>query len=131
VKVVLDTNVIVSALLSPSGTPAKILALVLDGIIAIVYDNRTLMEYWEVLNRKKLNIDKDLVELVIDFIDKEGEFKTAIPCTAKFDDEDDKVFYELFQNGEADYLVTGNLRHYPHEERIVTPRKFLEKITAP
>jgi len=129
-KVVLDTNVIVSALLSPSGIPARILSLVLDGIITIVYDNKILMEYFDVLNREKLKIDKDLINLVVDFIDKEGEFKTAMPQTTIFDDEDDRIFYELYKTGGVDFLITGNIKHFPHEKGIVSPRKFIEKISG-
>jgi putative PIN family toxin of toxin-antitoxin system len=128
-KVVLDTNVIVSALLSPSGIPARILSLVLDGIVTIVYDNKILMEYFDVLNREKLKIDKDLVNLVVDFIDKEGEFKTAMPQTTIFDDEDDRIFYELYKTGGVDFLITGNIKHFPHERGIVSPRKFIEKVS--
>ena len=128
-KVVLDTNVIVSALLSPSGIPARILSLVLDGIITIVYDNKILMEYFDVLNREKLKIDKDLVNLVVDFIDKEGEFKTAMPQTTIFDDEDDRIFYELYKTGGVDFLITGNIKHFPHERGVVSPRKFIEKVS--
>ena len=128
-KVVLDTNVIVSALLSPSGVPARILALVLEGIITIVYDNKILVEYLDVLNRKKLKTDKDLVNLVIDFIIKEGEFKTARPQTALFDDEDDRFFYEMYKSAGTDFLVTVNIRHFPYEKGIVSPRKFLEFIS--
>jgi putative PIN family toxin of toxin-antitoxin system len=125
-KIILDTNVIVSALLSPSGTPARILYLVLDGIITIVYDNRILMEYLDVLNREKLKINKELINPVIDFINKEGEFMTALPQTAKFDDEDDKIFYELYKSGGVDFLVTGNIRHFPHEKGIISPRQFVQ-----
>jgi len=128
-KVVLDTNVIVSALLSPSGIPARILSLVLDGIVTIVYDNKILMEYFDVLNREKLKIDKDLVNLVVDFIDKEGEFKTAMPQTTIFDDEDDRIFYELYKTGGVDFLITGNIKHFPHERGVVSPRKFIEKVS--
>jgi len=127
-KIVLDTNVIVSALLSPSGAPARILSLVLEGMITTVYDNKILAEYSDVLNREKLKIDKDLINLVVDFIIKEGEFKTARPQTALFDDEDDRVFYELYKTGKIDFLITGNIRHFPHEKGIVSPRKFLEFI---
>jgi putative PIN family toxin of toxin-antitoxin system len=129
-KIILDTNVIVSALLSPSGTPARILYLVLDGIITIVYDNKILVEYLDVLNREKLKINKELINPVIDFINKEGEFMTALPQTVKFDDEDDKIFYELYKSGGVDFLVTGNIRHFPHEKGIISPQKFLEKISG-
>lgn len=127
-KIILDTNVIVSALLSPSGLPARILNLVLDGNVAIVYDNNILEEYADVLNREKFKIDKELIEFVMDFITKEGDFRTAGLQTIKLHDEDDTMFYELYKSGGIDYLITGNLKHFPHEKGIVTPRKFLERL---
>ena len=129
-KIVLDTNIIVSALLSPSGNSARIMALVLDGIVTLVYDNKVLVEYSDVLNRKKLRINNELVKLVIDFISKEGEFRIASPQKAKFDDEDDRVFYELYKSDGIDFLITGNTRHFPREKGIVSPKKFLEEISG-
>ena len=82
-KAVIDTNVIVSALLTPSGPSARIVALVLNGTITIVYDNKILAEYIDVLNREELKISKEWVRLVIDFISKEGEFMIASPHVAK------------------------------------------------
>jgi len=130
VKIVLDTNIIVSALLSPSGNSARIMAFVLDGIITLVYDNKVLVEYLDVLNRKNLRIDNELVNSVIDFISKEGEFRIASPQKAKFVDEDDRVFYELYKSDGIDFLITGNTRHFPHEKGIVSPKKFLEEISG-
>ena len=127
-KAVIDTNVIVSALLTPSGPSARILALVLSGTITIVYDNKILPEYIDVLNREKLKINKEWINLVIDFISKEGEFIMASPQAAKFDDEDDRVFYELYKTGGIDYLIIGTARHFPREKGIVSPGKFLEKL---
>ena len=129
-KVVIDTNVIVSALLTPTGPPARILALVLNGFITIVYDNKILAEYAGVLNREKLKINKEWIGPVIDFIGKEGEFIIVNPHAAKFNDEDDRIFYELYKTGGIDYLVTGNTRHFPREKGIVSPGKFLGKISA-
>jgi predicted nucleic acid-binding protein len=60
---VLDINVIVSALLCPQSIPAKILGLVLNGTVGIVYDNNILAEYVDVLNRDKFNINKHSIRL--------------------------------------------------------------------
>jgi putative PIN family toxin of toxin-antitoxin system len=57
-KVILDTNIIVSALLCPQGLPAKILNLVLSGSAIIVYDNNIIAEYMDVLSRERLKINK-------------------------------------------------------------------------
>jgi putative PIN family toxin of toxin-antitoxin system len=127
-KIILDTNVIVSALLSPQSLPAKILGLVLNGTIGIVYDNNVLAEYTEVLNRKKFKIDKESIKVVSEFIRNDGEYAISIPQNAKFVDEDDRVFYELHKSGEVDFLITGNIKHFPKEKNIVTPREFIEII---
>jgi putative PIN family toxin of toxin-antitoxin system len=126
-KIILDTNIIVSALLSPHGLPAKILNLVLNGSVIIVYDNNVLAEYTDVLGRARLKINQELKKIIIDFIDKEGDYIIAEPQNIKFDDNDDKIFYELYKSGDIDYLITGNKRHFPKEKGIVTPREFIEK----
>jgi putative PIN family toxin of toxin-antitoxin system len=129
-KIILDTNVIVSALLCPQSLPAKILGLVLNGTIGMVYDNNIFAEYIDVLNREKFKIDKNLIKIILDFITKEGEYMISIPQNIEFIDEDDKMFYELYKNEEVDFLITGNIRHYPKEEGIMMPREFLEKMAV-
>jgi uncharacterized protein len=126
-KIVLDTNVIVSALLTPSGLSAKILNLVLSKTITIAYDNSIMAEYIDVLYRKELKINKEAIKLIIDFITKDGEFINAEHLNRKFIDETDKKFYEVYKSAKAQYLITGNLKHYPNEKDIVTPRRFLEQ----
>jgi len=125
-KVIFDTNVIVSALLSPQGLPAKILNLVLNGFATIVYDNHILSEYTDVLGRAKMKMNKESVRFIMDYIEKEGEYRIAMPQNIRFDDEDDKKFYELYKSGDIDYLITGNKRHFPNEKGIVTAREFIE-----
>jgi len=125
-KIVLDTNIIVSALLSHQGFPAKVLNLVLSGNVEIVYDNNILSEYTDVLGRKYLNINQELAGIVLDFIEKDGEFKIAIPQNKQFNDEDDRIFYELYKSEDVDYLITGNKKHFPNEKGIVTARDFIE-----
>ena len=128
-KIILDTNVIVSALLTPAGIPAKILNYVLGKNVRLIYDNNILTEYISVLSRKELKIDKKLADVIIDFISSEGEFFTAAPLKLIFVHEDDKKFYELYKSSEADYLVTGNIKHFPKEKGIVTPKTFIERET--
>jgi putative PIN family toxin of toxin-antitoxin system len=127
-KIVLDTNVIVSALLCPQSIPAKILGLVLNGTIGIVYDNNVLVEYIDVLNREKFKISKESIKAVFEFMTNDGEYTISIPHDVKFVDEDDRIFYELYKSGEADFLITGNIKHFPKENNILTPREFIEMI---
>ena len=127
-KLVLDTNIIVSALLSPQGLPSRILDFVLNGSAAIIYDNMVLAEYIGVLGRDKFKIDKELINFFIEFIEKEGIYTIAEPQKIKFADIDDIIFYELYKSGDCDYLITGNKKHFPKEKSIITAREFIEKI---
>jgi len=126
-KIVLDSNVIVSALLSPHGLPARILNLVLNGSVTLIYDNCILAEYINVLYREKFKINKESLNFVIDFIEKEGEYGIVVPQDIKFADEDDKKIYELYKSEDVEYLITGNKKHFPNEKGIVSPREFIEK----
>jgi putative PIN family toxin of toxin-antitoxin system len=123
---VLDTNIVVSALLSPQGLSTKLLNLMFDKKLTIVYDNNIFAEYLEVLNRDKFMLDKELVNLVIDFISKEGEYIIAEFQNIHFIDENDKVFYEVYKGGDVNYLITGNKKHFPKEKNIVTVREFFK-----
>jgi predicted nucleic acid-binding protein len=110
--------------------PAKILGLVLNGTIGIVYDNNVLVEFIDVLNRDKFKINKETIKTVLNFIISDGEYIISMPQNAKFTDEDDKIFYELYKSGEADFLITGNIKHFPKEKNIITPRDFIEIVNA-
>jgi uncharacterized protein len=126
-KVVLDTNIIVSALLSPQGLSAKLLNLILEKKITMAYDNNILAEYSEVLNREKFMLDKELINLIINFISKEGEYILSELQKIQFTDEDDKVFYDVYKAEGVDFLITGNKKHFPKEKGIVTVREFFNE----
>ena len=125
-KVVVDTNVTVSALINSNGTPAKVLAIILNGKVTILFDNRIIFEYKEVLSRKDFGFNAETVNDLIDFFKHEGEFISAEHEKIKFHDAADKKFYEVFKSAKAHYLITGNTKHFPKEKGIVTPRDFLE-----
>ena len=65
-RIILDTNVLVSALLLPESVPSDVLKLVLTGALTIIYDNKILSEYVKVLPREKFKINKLLIEQIID-----------------------------------------------------------------
>jgi putative PIN family toxin of toxin-antitoxin system len=126
VKIVLDTNIIVSAFINPKGVPGEIISLVLSKKITICYDNRMFSEYTEVLKKSKFNFDNILVDAFLDFIKNNGEYIIAEPNGVKFDDEDDKAFYEVYKSSDANYIITGNKKHFPRENDIITPREYIE-----
>jgi len=127
-KIVLDTNVLISSLLNPNRKPAKILNLILAEKITLLYDNRILNEYFCVLKRDKFGFSDDLILPLMDFFKFQGQYINAEPITEKFNDEDDKKFYEVLISGQADYLITGNLSHFPDDVHIVSPTYFIDNI---
>ena len=92
----------------------------------MLYDNRILNEYIEVLHREKFGFNAASVDALISFFLSEGEFIAADPAVIKFKDEDDRVFYEVMKSGNADFLITGNLAHFPKDAKIVSPTDFLK-----
>jgi uncharacterized protein len=129
-KIVIDTNNIVSALLTPNGLSAKLLDLVFKKKLVLVYDNFILTEYFNILHREKFKLDKKLVNTVINFVIKEGEYKLAEFQKIEFNDKNDKMFYEVYKNEDVDFLITGNIKHFPKEKNIVTVREFLDIYEA-
>jgi putative PIN family toxin of toxin-antitoxin system len=124
-KIVLDTNSIVSAFINPKGVPGEILSLLLAKKIAICYDNKIFSEYMEVLKKSKFNFDNILVDEFLDFIKESGEYIVAEPQRVKFEDEDDKAFYDVYKSSDADYIITGNKKHFPKENNIITSREHI------
>ena len=124
--VVLDTNVLVSALINPTGVPAAVLGLVLNGKLTVGYDNRILGEYREVLSRQRFHFKKSLILQLLDYIRQAGEFVAAEPLRIASVSEDDRMFYEVAITGKAEYLITGNKRHFPSKDIVRTPKEFVD-----
>ena len=124
--VVLDTNVLVSALINPAGVPPAVLGLLLNGKLTACYDNRILREYREVLSRPKFRFKKSLILQLLDYVRQEGEFIAVEPLRITSIGEDDRMFYEVAKTGKAAYLVTGNKRHFPNEDIVRTPKEFVD-----
>jgi putative PIN family toxin of toxin-antitoxin system len=125
-KIVLDTNVLISGLINIAGIPAQIVNLLINGRITLLYDSRILKEFEEVLGRKKFGFKRSVVAPLLDYIKNEGEYITAEPTNKPFADNDDKMFYEVAKTARAKYLVTGNKDHYPKEGIVKNPKEFIE-----
>jgi uncharacterized protein len=127
--VVVDTNVLVSALLNPFGKPAAVLGLILEEKANICYDSRIIAEYMEVLHRPKFGFPFNEVRDLIEFVKDTGTI-----CTPGFDilkstHADDLPFAQVCLATRAEYLITGNIDHFPKrigQTSIVTPSHFLE-----
>ena len=130
-RVVLDTNVLVSGLITPEGPCGRILRLLADDVLQVCVDERILAEYEAVLRRPEFRIDSEDIAWVLDVIRENGEAFSPMPMAAKLPDPRDVCFLEVAVAGEA-ILVTGNIRHFPSHARagarVLTPREFLDHL---
>ena len=129
-KIVLDTNVLVSGLLTPFGPSGEIVRMVFAGELILYLDARILSEYQEVLHRPKFKFNKDHLSMLLDFIERYGQFVSSLPLKNRLPDPDDEPFLEVSIAGKVRSLITGNMVHYPPQVRegitIFSPSEFLE-----
>jgi putative PIN family toxin of toxin-antitoxin system len=127
---VVDTNVIVSALLSKKEDAAtvQVLRAMLKGKFTPLYHEEILAEYEEVLRRPKFHLSENVIRTVISAVKRYGIEVFPQPTGEILIDMDDLVFYEVAMEKRTDnaYLVTGNQKHYPIKDFIVTPAEMLE-----
>ena len=132
-RAVVDTNVLVSGLISSQGAPAKILDLIMGHVLTLVVDDRIMAEYWDVLNRRYFDRYFNALErtAVLEFLTVFSE--KAIPCVAipRLSDPGDIPFLEVALSAGVP-LVTGNKKHFvcpPGKAvQIYAPGEFLLKF---
>ena len=131
---VIDTNVLVSALLSSDDDAAtvQIINKIYDGSIIPVFSNEILAEYNEVLRRKKFHFSEELVRTLLDSFISLGELISPSPSGEILPDMKDLPFYEVVLEKKDDdaYLITGNTRHFPAMPFVVTAREFLSILDS-
>ena len=127
---VIDTNVIVSALLSRHQDSAtiKILDYLYGRTIVPVYNDEILEEYATVLRRTKFNFPESTICATLEAIKAGGVKSDRISCEEQLPDPKDIVFYEVALSVEDSYLVTGNTKHFPKKPFVVTPAEMLQII---
>lgn len=114
---VLDTNVIVSGLISPLGPPGRIVDALLARKLLIAVDDRILQEYREVLVRRKFRFDHDKIHAFLGIMPFQVRV-TALPVKGmQATDPADTKFLEVAAAGDGSILVTGNATHYPSAKR--------------
>lgn len=126
---VIDTNVLVSALLKWDSVPGNVLQFTITGVVTPVLNEDILREYREVLLRKKFHFPEIVVDAILDNLAAQAVFINEEKLDVNLPDPKDVVFYEVVmeerKNQDA-FLVTGNLKHFPVDRFIVTPRQFLD-----
>ena len=133
-KVVLDTNVAVSGLLTHHGTCAEVIDRMRMGAFQLCVNGEVLAEYAEVLRRPELSIPVGAMSDFLDFVRHRAEWVDAALSAAALPDESDRPFLEVAAAAEA-VLVTGNIRHFPKRARcgltVLRPAEFLELLRHP
>jgi len=133
IRVVLDTNIIVSALLQPLGPPAQVFVFALNGSIQLCVSGSVYAEYEEVISRPRFGRTADIIAATLQAIREKGIWVRPTQRVKACPDPDDDIFLECAQAARADYLVTGNLKHFPASwegSRIVTPRWLLDTLST-
>ena len=128
---VIDTNVLVSAMLKNNSIPGRVMAESLVGDIIPVLNDEIIAEYEDVLNRSRFKFNKYAVQVLIDELKRRAIFIDYDLIEDEIPDPKDVVFYAVLmekRKEEDAYLVTGNLRHFPVRSYVVTPREMMDIV---
>ena len=128
---VIDTNVLVSAMLKWDSVPGSIMELALEGIIIPLLNETIMDEYRVILSRPKFHLTEDIVSDIISGIQDVALYVDGSTIDIDLPDPNDRVFYEVVmekRKKDEAYLITGNIKHFPQSPFIVTPREMLDII---
>ncbi len=125
---VIDTNVLVSAMLKWTSVPGSIIEFTFSGVIIPVLNEKIVEEYREVLMRDKFHLTKEIVDDVIQALEDQGEYIDTDNMDYELPDPKDVVFYAIVmeKRKEDAYLVTGNIKHFPQVPFVVTSKEMLD-----
>jgi uncharacterized protein len=130
-RLVVDTNIVVSAALKPDGPQRTVLLLAIAKPARLYVSNAILVEYQDVLSRPEFQIRKGLRQQLLDMIRKRAHLVNPVRAIQVANDPEDDKFIECADAARADYLVTGNVRHFPtfwKNTKVVTSREFLSLV---
>lgn len=124
---VIDTNVIVSALITKHSDAAsyRILSHTFQGDIVPLYNEVIIEEYKDVLGRKKFHLTQSEIDSVVEYFYTYGIKLDRTSFDEIMPDEEDRVFNEISLSKEDSFLITGNLKHFPASPKVVSPSDFV------
>ncbi len=128
---VIDTNVLVSAMLKWDSIPGNVLELAYSGTVIPLLNAHITEEYRNVLARPKFRLTEDIIDSAVGELERIGIFIDAEMSDEDIPDPKDRVFYEVVmeeRKSEDAYLITGNIRHFPVKPFVVTPRQMIDII---
>jgi uncharacterized protein len=133
IRAVIDANVLVLGLLSPAGNEALIVLAIHQGLIRPCFSDAMMQEYADVLARPKFSFEPDAIAAALAMVRDNGELVVARTVARDLPDPDDAKFVHCAETAQAQYLVTGNKRHFPPEAcgtvRVVSAGELLDRIT--
>ena len=122
-RVVVDTNVLVSALWTRQGNASRIVDMIVTRALQPCYNSEIMSEYKNVLSRPNFKFSGTDISNLLEIIKSEGISILTVPSRIHFIDESDRVFYDVAKACNA-YLITGNKKHFPPEAFILNPAEF-------
>ena len=128
---VIDTNVVISAIINPASVPGTILKFIASGMIVPFINDEILKEYLDVINRKEFKFKQEDISYVQQLFEDKSFKIDRTTTDEQFVDQKDIVFYEITLTGRKNtdaFLVTGNLKHFPKKPFVVSPREMLTII---
>ena len=130
IYVVIDTNVLVAALLSKHLDSSTVIVrdYLLEGVITPLFNYEIFAEYFEVLHRPRLHLPTEKVNDILAAISQRGITLERTYSDKILPDPKDLVFYEVALSKEGSYLVTGNTKHFPKKPLVVSPAELLKII---
>ncbi|MDQ6951318.1 MAG: putative toxin-antitoxin system toxin component, PIN family [Mariprofundales bacterium] len=130
-RLVVDTNVLVSGLLTPFGVCGDTVRLITSGAITLCVDGRILFKYEEVLQRPRFRFAPTEIGILMAYLNTSSEFHGATPLLQALPDSDDAPFLEVAIAAHAEALVTGNAKHFPPQYcrniPILSPRALMDR----
>ncbi|MGA8432154.1 MAG: putative toxin-antitoxin system toxin component, PIN family [Candidatus Sulfotelmatobacter sp.] len=130
-RLVLDTNVVVSAAIRPTGLQRTVLTLALTKPSRLYISQPILDEYRDVLARARFRIPKGLRQQFLQQINDRSHQVAPLLKLAVAHDPDDNIFIECADAARADYLITGNQKHFPKfwkQTKVITSREFISLV---
>jgi uncharacterized protein len=130
-RLVIDTNVLISAAIKPAGLQRTVLLLAITKPARLYVSRPILNEYSEVLARPELRIRKGLRQQLLQLIKNRCYTMAPTRRLEVTSDPDDNIFVECADAARADYLVTGNQKHFPRfwkKTKVITPREFISLV---
>jgi putative PIN family toxin of toxin-antitoxin system len=130
-RLVIDTNILVSAALKPDGLQRTVLVLAITKPARLYVTNAILAEYREVLARPEFKIRRGLRQQLLQLVRNRAHLVKPARAIQVANDPDDDKFLECADAARADYLITGNQRHFPtywKRTKVITSREFISIV---